>query len=130
MTTNSTITPELLDQLLANYTKPEDLTGEDGLFKQLKKALIERALGAELGRTSVTVNAVCPGYTETDMMSRAIANITSRTGRNEAEARELMAKGNPGGRIATADEVARAVLELIEGTRTGTAVVIPGGATA
>src|SRR5215475_6152717 len=48
MTTTSTITPELLDQLLANYKKPEDLTGEDGLFKQLKKALIERALGAEL----------------------------------------------------------------------------------
>src|SRR3974390_1976910 len=48
MTTDSTITPELLDQLLANYTKPEDLTGENGLFKQLKKALIERALGAEL----------------------------------------------------------------------------------
>src|ERR1041385_4217981 len=48
MATNSTITPELLDQLLANYEKPEDLTGEDGLFKQLKKALIERALGAEL----------------------------------------------------------------------------------
>src|ERR1700738_4768140 len=48
MTNNSTITPELVDQLLANYEKPEDLTGEDGLFKQLKKALIERALGAEL----------------------------------------------------------------------------------
>ena len=48
MTTESTITPELLDQLLANYKKPEDLTGENGLFKQLKKALIERALGAEL----------------------------------------------------------------------------------
>src|SRR6201987_5227355 len=48
MTANSTITPELLDQLLANYEKPEDLTGADGLFKQLKKALIERALGAEL----------------------------------------------------------------------------------
>src|SRR5262245_29260945 len=48
MTTTSTITPELLDQLLANYKKPEDLTGEGGLFKQLKKALIERALGAEL----------------------------------------------------------------------------------
>ena len=43
MTTNSTITPDLLDQLLANYEKPEDL-----LFKQLKKALIERALGADL----------------------------------------------------------------------------------
>jgi putative transposase len=48
MTTDSTITAELLDQLLANYSKPEDLTGENGLFKQLKKALIERALGAEL----------------------------------------------------------------------------------
>src|SRR6476661_6114922 len=48
MTTNSTITQELLDQLLANYKNPEDLTGDDGLFKQLKKALIERALGAEL----------------------------------------------------------------------------------
>src|SRR5690242_580637 len=48
MTTKSTITPELLDQLLANYEKPEDLTGDGGLFKQLKKALIERALGAAL----------------------------------------------------------------------------------
>jgi len=48
MTTDTRITPELLDQLLANYEKPEDLTGADGLFKQLKKALIERALGAEL----------------------------------------------------------------------------------
>src|SRR6201996_3027332 len=48
MTTDTTITPELLDQLLANYEKPEDLTGDDRLFKQLKKALIERALGAEL----------------------------------------------------------------------------------
>src|SRR5580700_1788238 len=39
MPTNTTITPELLDQLLANYEKPEDLTGADGLFKQLKKAM-------------------------------------------------------------------------------------------
>jgi putative transposase len=43
MATNFTITPELLDQLLANYEKPGDLTGDDGLFKQLKKALIERS---------------------------------------------------------------------------------------
>lgn len=48
MTTSTTITPELLDQLLADYRRPEDLLGEEGLFKQLKKALIERALGAEL----------------------------------------------------------------------------------
>jgi putative transposase len=48
------MTPELLDQLLANYEKPEDLTGDDGPFKQLKRALIERALGAEL----------CKGWTK------------------------------------------------------------------
>jgi putative transposase len=46
--TKTTIPTDVLDQLLANYSKPEDLTGDDGLFKQLKKALIERALGAEL----------------------------------------------------------------------------------
>ncbi len=46
--TKTSIAPELLDQLLTHNSKPEDLTGEDGLFKQLKKALIERALGAEL----------------------------------------------------------------------------------
>jgi putative transposase len=48
MTTKTAMPAELLDQLLANYGKPEDLTGDDGLFKQLKKALIERALSAEL----------------------------------------------------------------------------------
>ena len=48
MANDSTIAAELLDQLLANCAKPEDLLGEEGLFKQLKKALIERALGAEL----------------------------------------------------------------------------------
>jgi putative transposase len=42
------IKPEHLDELLAGYEKPEDLLGENGLFKQLKKALLERALGAEL----------------------------------------------------------------------------------
>jgi putative transposase len=44
----TTIRPEVLDELLAGYEKPDDLLGEEGLFKQLKKALLERALGAEL----------------------------------------------------------------------------------
>jgi putative transposase len=44
----TTIKPEVLDELLAGVSSPEDLTGDDGLFKQLKKALIERVLGAEL----------------------------------------------------------------------------------
>ena len=54
-------------------------------------------------------------------MVRAIANITARTGRSVEAARELLASGNPEGRIATVDEVAEAVLELINGTKTGVA---------
>lgn len=71
MTTDSTITPELLDQLLANYKKPEDLTGADGLFKQLKKALIERALGAELSEHL--------GYEKGDPAGRGSGNSRNGT---------------------------------------------------
>ena len=44
----TTLRPELPDELLADYDRPEDLLGDDGLFRQLKKALLERAPGAEL----------------------------------------------------------------------------------
>jgi len=71
MTTKSTITPELLDQLLANYEKPEDLTGDGGLFKQLKKALIERALGAELSEHL--------GYEKGDPAGRGSGNSRNGT---------------------------------------------------
>src|ERR1700675_1307236 len=71
MTNNSTITPELLDQLLANYEKPEDLTGADGLFKQLKKALIERALGAQLSEHL--------GYEKGDPAGRGSGNSRNGT---------------------------------------------------
>jgi NAD(P)-dependent dehydrogenase (short-subunit alcohol dehydrogenase family) len=85
-----------------------------------------RAIAVEFASTGVTVNAVCPGYVETEMMARAIANITARTGRSEEAARELLASGNPEGRIGTVDEVAEAVLALINGTQTGVALVVPG----
>ena len=71
MTTKTAIPLELLDQLLSNYTKPEDLTGEDGLFKQLKKALIERALGAELSEHL--------GYEKGDPAGRGSGNSRNGT---------------------------------------------------
>src|ERR1700746_2430778 len=67
----TTITTELLDQLLANYEKPEDLTGDNGLFKQLKKALIERALGAELSEHL--------GYEKGDPSGRGSGNSRNGT---------------------------------------------------
>jgi len=71
MTNDSRITPELLDELLSGYTKPEDLTGEQGLFKQLKKALIERALGAELSEHL--------GYEKGDPAGRGSGNSRNGT---------------------------------------------------
>lgn len=85
-----------------------------------------RAIAAELAPSGITANAICPGYTETEMMHRSVANITSRTGRSEAEALELMARGNPSGRIATVEEVAEGVLQLLDGTHNGVAMIVPG----
>jgi NAD(P)-dependent dehydrogenase (short-subunit alcohol dehydrogenase family) len=85
-----------------------------------------RAVAAELAKSGITVNAICPGYTETEMMERTIANITARTGKSEHQTRELLAQSNPGGRIATADEVAEGVLQLLHGTHNGAAMIVPG----
>jgi NAD(P)-dependent dehydrogenase (short-subunit alcohol dehydrogenase family) len=84
-----------------------------------------RAVAAEFAAAAITVNAVCPGYTESDMFYRTIANIADKTGRSAAATRELLASSNPEGRIASAQEVADAILELINDSRTGLAVVVP-----
>jgi NAD(P)-dependent dehydrogenase (short-subunit alcohol dehydrogenase family) len=87
---------------------------------------LTRSAAAELANKGITVNAVCPGYTETAILDRTIANITAKTGKTESETREILARDNPEGRFATAGEVSEAVLSLIEGTQNGVAVVIPG----
>jgi NAD(P)-dependent dehydrogenase (short-subunit alcohol dehydrogenase family) len=88
---------------------------------------LTRALAEEFRDTGVTANAICPGYTETDMMRNAMANIVKHTGANEDQAREHLAKSNPGGRIATVEEVGAAAVDLVTGNQTGGAVIIPGG---
>ncbi|HVR45977.1 MAG TPA: SDR family oxidoreductase [Candidatus Binatia bacterium] len=84
-----------------------------------------KAVAAEFAGKGITANAVCPGYTETEMLGRTLANITQKTGRSEAETRELLARGNPAGRIATAEEVALAIVDLAAGIENGEILIIP-----
>lgn len=89
-----------------------------------------RALALELARRPVTVNAVCPGFTETAILEESIANIVKTTGRSESEARAELAKTNPQGRFVQPAEVAEAVhwLCLPEAASvTGTVVPVAGG---
>ncbi|HET9646455.1 MAG TPA: SDR family NAD(P)-dependent oxidoreductase [Burkholderiaceae bacterium] len=70
---------------------------------------LTRSLALEVARKGITVNAVCPGYTETDILRESIANVVAKTGRSEDQARAEFAKTNPQGRIVQPAEVADAV---------------------
>ena len=89
-----------------------------------------RALAAELARTNVTANAVCPGFTDTAIVSDAIARIGSTTGRSEQEARTIIAGFNPQHRLVEPEEVASAVAWLcLPESRSinGQAIAVAGG---
>jgi NAD(P)-dependent dehydrogenase (short-subunit alcohol dehydrogenase family) len=85
---------------------------------------LTRALAAEYAQKNLRVNAVCPGFVDTDMTVQSISNITARTGRSEETAREELARLNPSGRLISPDEVAAAVLDLVVSERNGEAVEI------
>jgi len=89
-----------------------------------------RSLALELASTRVTVNAVCPGFTDTDLVAGSIDNIMKKTGRSHAQAVAELAKHNPQGRLVTPAEVADTVLWLCgkdAGAITGQAIVVAGG---
>jgi len=91
-----------------------------------------RALAAETAKSGVTVNAVCPGYVETDMLDQSVSRIVEKTGRSAEEARAFLTSTNPQGRLVQPDEVADAVLWLCgdkAGSITGQALSISGGET-
>jgi NAD(P)-dependent dehydrogenase (short-subunit alcohol dehydrogenase family) len=91
---------------------------------------LTRALALELARTKVTVNALCPGFTDTDLITGAVSNIMQKTGRTEAEAIAELTQRIPQQRLIQPSEVASAVLWLCgagsEGV-TGQAIAIAGG---
>ncbi|MET1412374.1 SDR family oxidoreductase [Roseibium sp. HPY-6] len=91
---------------------------------------LTRALGKELAKTGMTVNAICPGFVETPMLERSIENIMSKTGMSREDAANTLKADNPQGRFIQADEVAETALWLCsDGARSinGQAISLSGG---
>lgn len=90
-----------------------------------------RALAIDLARTGVTINALCPGWVETQMVDEAVARIAAKTGRSTDDARMTLAKMSPQQRLITPEEVAHATLSLCADAARGIhgqTIVIDGGA--
>jgi NAD(P)-dependent dehydrogenase (short-subunit alcohol dehydrogenase family) len=85
---------------------------------------LTRALAAEYAGTALRVNAICPGFVDSDMTAASIANISGKTGRSPDQARAELARLNPSGRLIAPAEVARAAIGLILSDRNGEAVEI------
>jgi NAD(P)-dependent dehydrogenase (short-subunit alcohol dehydrogenase family) len=89
---------------------------------------LTRSLALEGARKGVTANAICPSWTETQMMDEAVDAVARATGRTEAEAREALLRDNPSGRAALPDEVADVAVLLAQSPIvTGQAVHVDGG---
>lgn len=91
---------------------------------------LTRSIALEVARRGVTVNAVCPGYVDTDMMKGNVDRVVSLTGRSPEDAMAVFTRTNPQGRLITAAEVADAVLWLAgDGASAvnGQAILISGG---
>ncbi len=89
-----------------------------------------RSLALELANTHITVNAVCPGFTDTDLVAGSIDNIMKKTGRSREQAITELSKHNPQGRLISPKEVADTVLWLCgegAGAITGQAIAVAGG---
>lgn len=89
-----------------------------------------RAVALETAKTGVTVNAICPGFADTDLVTESLERIVAKTGRSREEALSELTRHNPQGRLISPEEVAETVLWLCgEGARsiTGQAIAVAGG---
>nr|WP_047169563.1 SDR family oxidoreductase [Sphingomonas sp. Y57] len=115
---------------IVNIASTASLKGS--AYTAAKHALLglTRALAIELAGTAITVNAVCPGYADTDIIRDAVETIVAKTGRSKPEALATFTRTNPQGRLIDPAEVADTVMWLLsDGARsvTGQAIVVAGG---
>lgn len=91
---------------------------------------LTRALALEVARRGVTVNAVCPGFTDTPLIDASVATIAEKTGRDAGAARAELARSNPQGRLVAPEEVAATVVWLASDAASainGQAIAVAGG---
>ncbi|MCJ8507471.1 SDR family oxidoreductase [Rhizobium lemnae] len=91
---------------------------------------LTRALALELAKKGITVNAVCPGFTDTPIIARSIEEIVAKTGRTPEQALTEFTKSNPQGRLVTPEEVAETVAWLalpLSQSINGQAIAVAGG---
>lgn len=91
---------------------------------------LTRALALEMAQKGITVNAICPGYTETDLLEESIARVVAKTGRSAEAARAEFASGNPQKRLIQPEEIAATVRWLCSpqaASITGQAISVSGG---
>jgi 3-hydroxybutyrate dehydrogenase len=91
---------------------------------------LTKSIALEVATTGITVNAICPGYVDTDMVSRGVEKITSRTGRTAEEALDTLKRMSPQNRLVTPEEVAAVALLLASDDGrgiTGQGINVDGG---
>jgi NAD(P)-dependent dehydrogenase (short-subunit alcohol dehydrogenase family) len=135
--TTQAVLPGMLERGSGQVINVASVAGLEGApyvaaYVAAKHALVglTRALALEVAAKGIGVNAICPGYTDTDLVQRSVAKIAAKTGRNAEDVLQSILAESGQARIVTPEEVASAVLALCTagpGAATGQAIRLDGG---